>query len=115
MGDFNGDGISDLAVSLVASVGIMLGNGDGTFKGIVKYPAPNAVMLALGDFNGDGNTDIVAGGQNVHEPGYLVREWRRYLPNPVTVATPTYPEFIVVADFNGDGKADLALTFSATN
>src|ERR1035438_9203017 len=31
-GDFNGDGIADLAVAQAGSIGIFLGNGDGTFK-----------------------------------------------------------------------------------
>ena len=38
VGDFNGDGIPDLAVE-AGGVSILLGNGDGTFQAPVAYAA----------------------------------------------------------------------------
>src|SRR5712691_1556869 len=60
VGDFNGDGRSDVAVANQGSnnVSILLGNGDGTFAAAVNYgvgAAPRSV--GLGDFNGDGKID----------------------------------------------------------
>src|SRR5215471_2229503 len=53
-GDFNGDGITDLA----SWHQLRLGNGDGTFR-----PATNITregnLLAVGDFNRDGKLDAV--------------------------------------------------------
>jgi len=60
IGDFNGDGIPDLAVANGnPSVSILLGNGDGTFQVAQNY-APGSYPLALGvgDFNGDGFPDL---------------------------------------------------------
>ncbi len=115
VGDFDGDGISDLALSLHSSVGIMLGNGDGTFKSIVKYPVSNADTLALGDFNGDGDVDLAVAGETAMNVSILPGNGDGTFQAPITIATPSYSEFLVVADFDGDGKADLAVTSPDTN
>jgi len=54
--DFNGDGIPDLAVANLASMTILLGNGDGTFNAAPSLPASGSVAVA--DFNGDGIPDL---------------------------------------------------------
>src|SRR5579871_661027 len=68
VGDFNNDGIPDLAVANTGdnSVTILLGKGDGTFGaghsygttpfGIGQTQTP--ISIAVGDFNGDGNADL---------------------------------------------------------
>jgi len=62
VGDFNGDGNLDFAVSnqLNNSVSVLLGNGNGTFQTAKTFPAgirPTSILVD--DFNGDGKMDIV--------------------------------------------------------
>ena len=65
-GDFNGDGFPDLAIvhssaSGAGNIGMMFGNGDGSFQPELTFMAGSqTAALAIGDFNGDGRLDIAA-------------------------------------------------------
>jgi hypothetical protein len=62
VGDFNRDGIPDLAVANHDStnVSVLLGKGDGTFQAAVNYVTGDGpYSVAVGDFNGDGIPDVV--------------------------------------------------------
>lgn len=66
--DFNRDGLLDLALALAnGNSGLMevrLGNGDGTFRGAVRYfvpPSQSSIgggTIVTGDFNRDGRADL---------------------------------------------------------
>jgi hypothetical protein len=124
--DLNGDNRSDLALTGVAgwtSLPAAFSNGNGTF-GVTSKPIGNFAIWATTpgvrvinrDFNGDGRTDIALTGP----------AWN-FLPvafsngdGTFTVTSNLLPDFaawastpgvkVLVGDFNGDGRADLALT-----
>ena len=62
IGDFNGDGIMDLAVSDgpdgPASMSILPGRGDGTFGAPNTFSTGSSGPVVVGDFNHDGKLDI---------------------------------------------------------
>jgi len=115
-GDFNGDGIPDLAAANYGSntLSVLLGNGDGTFQPQVTYPtgsSPSA--LAVGDFNKDGKLDLAVANCRCFSPGpstvsVLLGNGDGTFQNEVEFPAGESPIAIVTGDFNGDGNLDLA-------
>ena len=117
-GDFNGDGKLDIVASgdttnTIGLVGILPGNGDGTFGSAITSVGLQAggrtnSGLGVADFNGDGELDLIVPG---YDPSSLTSQ--TYLlagkgdgtfQAPTDVAPGAGP--ISVADMNGDGKPD---------
>ena len=122
--DFNGDGITDLAVS-GASVRILYGNGtggkgDGTFTPGPIYSAnttPN--HLATADFNGDGITDLVVCNTGASTVNVYLGNGTGGVPDGtfgagISVPAGSGPNTAVIADWNQDGKADIAVASNNT-
>lgn len=114
VGDFNGDGIPDLAVANQTSntLTILLGNGDGTFK-TANANLPNGnnpSFVAVGDFDGDGKADLAVANANGNNLSILLGKgdgtFNLSSSNP---PTGSFPHSIAVGDFNGDGIQDLAV------
>jgi hypothetical protein len=122
-GDFNGDGIPDFVIGNVssadnASVTVFLSNSDGTLKPGVNYynsalTTYSLEYVAVADFNGDGKLDIAAtdnfngvvqifngNGDGTFTTGATYQTDTASGANPVG---------LVVGDFNGDSKPDLAV------
>ena len=115
VGDFNGDGKSDLAVPNNGdnTVSILLGNGNGTFAAKVDYIAgSNPTVVAVGDFNGDGKSDLAVANASSSNVSILLGNGNGTFAAKVDYISgtgPSAPFGIIVRDFNGDGKLDLAV------
>ncbi|MEQ1861133.1 MAG: Calx-beta domain-containing protein [Chthoniobacteraceae bacterium] len=106
VGDFNGDGNSDLVLATKKAVVLLAGNGDGTFDAPVAFASnKSSKSLLAADFNGDGRLDVAAlasKGVNV-----LLNNGSGFDTPLFTPALKTLT--IVSGDFNEDGSTDLAI------
>ncbi len=118
-GDFNNDGILDIAAENGGSqpVIILLGKGDGTFSPATSQPVTTVVFPesgVTGDFNGDGILDLAFADAGSTALTVLLGDghggFTQKSGEPDAGQTTS---FITAADFNGDGKLDLALVDSA--
>jgi hypothetical protein len=121
-GDFNNDGKQDLAVAAKGSVGIMLGNGDGTFQAISLMRKGQVGRLRSGDFNSDGKLDVVGIGTNASGAatasmylgsgdGTLLAAKNIWVMEGAGNGVSSSITAMVAADFDRDGKLDLAISF----
>jgi hypothetical protein len=115
-GDFNEDGKSDVIVSNAGSstVSLFLGNGDGTFGNAISIAVgSNPISVVSADFNGDGHQDLAVSLGNSQAFQVLFGAGNSTFSAPISVAIPGTVHFtigqLMVADFNMDGKMDLAV------
>ena len=119
VGDFNADGKLDVAfIDLTNNnVLVVLGKGDGTFGPAVSYATgqgPYAIITA--DFNNDGKLDLAIANDGSNTITLLLGNGdgtfteSLYSPYPVG----QIPTSLAAADFNNDGKLDLAVTNSSS-
>jgi hypothetical protein len=115
VGDFNGDGKLDLALSNynVArgnSVAVLLGRGDGTFRKYVSYLTGSAPeYVATADLNGDGILDLVTANELAGTVSVLLGKGDGTFPSKVDYAVGKDPIALGIADLNRDGNPDLAV------
>lgn len=115
-GDFNNDGRTDIVAAGATSVSILFGNGNNIFgKPQITTTglnaAPSSLAIALGDVNRDSHLDVAVTDGNANLQ-ILLGSISGAL-HPLTASTlsadwPAGPNAIVIADFNGDGKPDIA-------
>jgi hypothetical protein len=134
--DVNGDGNPDIVVAnqcpgnppgcggTGGEVGVLLGNGDGTFQAAVAYNsgegAYDSYSVAVADVNGDGEPDIVVanfcynGRCAKGTVGVLLGNGDGTFQSAVTNTLDQSPFSVAVADVNGDGEPDIVLAHACS-
>lgn len=127
IGDFTGNHINDLVVvnecqtssNCTGSVGVLLGNGNGTFKNVQTFSsgAFTAYSVAVGDLNGDGKLDLAVANQcqtashcSNGVVGVLLGNGDGTFQTARTFASSgAKSSFVALADLNGDNHPDLVV------
>jgi len=126
IGDFNADGVPDLAVAneayyhlpegtviLPGTVAVLLGLGNGSFAPAVPYDTGlRSCAVAIGDFNGDAAQDLVVANAWTSDVSVLLGRGDGSFEPQKRFATGIFPGSVVVSDFDRDGSQDIAVANS---
>jgi hypothetical protein len=115
--DFDDDGVPDLAATDGSTPGdaiVLLGRGDGTFRTPKLFSVPlGPLAIVTGDFDGDGRVDLATVDPDDVHAGHVSflfgRGGGRFTP-AVDEEAVLAPVTAAVADFDGDGRDDLAVS-----
>ncbi len=120
VGDFNNDGVSDLAVADSGNgvLALLKGNGSGGFAAPVTFAvglsaASNPDYVVAGDFNGDGKLDLAVANSGDGNVSVLLNNGSGGFATAVNYATGSTtlpaPNSIFAGDLNSNGKLDLVV------
>jgi hypothetical protein len=118
VGDFNGDGKPDLAVTNSGANGVnVFLNGGGCLSVVNTMPATGAgpSSIAAADFNGDGKLDLAVANSGSNNVTILLGNGDGTFTAAASPATGMAPNSLAVGDFNGDSIPDLAVANSGSS
>ncbi len=119
VGDFNGDGKSDLAVAnfgIGSNVSVLLGTGTGSFGTATNFSVGNSpISVTVGDFNGDGKSDLAVANYSSNNVSVRLGTGTGSFGTATNFSVGSGPFSVTVGDFNGDGKSDLAVANRNSN
>jgi uncharacterized protein (TIGR03437 family) len=109
IGDFNGDGTPDVAVTTFAkTVNILLGAGNGTFTAGGSVATGNYPQyVAAGDFNKDGKLDLAVTNSGDQTVSVYTGDGKGGFQIRATYLVSYQSNSLIVTDFNGDGNLDI--------
>lgn len=111
VGDFNGDGKLDIALSDnegAGSVDILLGKGDGTFATWTSYAtAGDPRMVVVADFNKDGKLDLATANSATGTVSVLLGKGDGTFPTHTEFTTENGTISLTVGDLRHDGNQDI--------
>lgn len=110
VGDFNGDGIPDIAEANSSdnTVGIFLNSGDGTLVAKTYVASDNPQWITVADVNADGKSDLLVSNYGDETMSVLLGNGDGTFKDGVAYSLDGYAATLAVADIDGDGKLDVA-------
>jgi len=115
LADITATGHLDLALTGFGNPIVVLGDGSGFWgNNLTLGNISGATSVKVGDLNGDGRPDFVIG-TNGGSIAVVFRNSDGTFSAPTTYLPGSLPMYVALADFNGDGKLDIATANYGSN